>query len=176
MRTLARIFLCLLLGVTTISTSWAESNTPTTNHGTWKRLASSDERGPYNIAYQVPFHDKETRSKFPYRVVLEYAFDKEGSNRMPNDIEWERIRSYENALTDYFSKENSGVLAFTLISDGFCQIVAYVKDKTTGLASVPTALPKEPKEAKSLTSLRLTTEADPAWYYALTIVRNNPIE
>ena len=119
----------------------------------------------------MPFYDKATQRLFPYRCVLEYEFDEEGSNRMPNLGEWARIHSYEKAIAHALAEKRAGTLTLSLVSDGLVQIICYVKDELTGTTLVPISLPPEPiaPSARRPVIVRFSTMRDAEWSYVLPL-------
>jgi hypothetical protein len=143
----------------------------------WKRIEAIKDEERFSLAYPVPFFTIEQQRPFPFRVVLEYEYDKEGSNRMPTQEEWARIHSYEAAIAKDLQRDSLGVLALTLASDGLCQIVSYVREAGVGQARVLAALPSEGPRSQGdpLIVIGYSAASDKSWSYVTVLVRAHPI-
>src|SRR5215831_19307199 len=94
------------------------------------------------VAKRLPvFPDKSKRKLLPVFVSVGWAFDDEGSNRLPTPEEWQRIEACENALAKAVSTLNA-VLAGSLTCDGFHQFLVYCNDGTSIQVKLMDALPK----------------------------------
>ena len=139
---------------------------------TWMRRAGVKNGEPFEIAYPSPLYQIEIRRTFPFRSVLEYEYDKEGSNRLPNMIERDRIQSYENGIAEALLTKTLGVLVLSLASYGLAQIVSYVKDELSAGTLIPTFLPAEATGTPSGRPIVVTFNAtrDQDWSYVAPLL------
>jgi hypothetical protein len=138
----------------------------------WRRVELSRNNQLSILGYTNPFFSKDEQRLFPYRVIIAYEYDKKGSNRLPNTAESQRIEGYEAAIRSNLSKDNFGVLAATLASDGLYQLIAYVEDGVKGEFRLIDALPNEKRtKGEPFLYLEFNSKFDRSWKYVTPMMK-----
>jgi hypothetical protein len=98
-------------------------------------------------------------------VSVGWAYDSEGSKRLPTGVELERIAACEIALIDAAARCGA-LLIGSLTSDGFHQFVVYGNDPAQLQIQLLDSLPPLAEKPSRAETWELGTTYDPTWNFA----------
>lgn len=101
----------------------------------------------------------------PHMVNVCWAYDHEGSKRLPTVLEWERINSCETALVLAAERLDVSFVG-TLTSDGLHQFIVYCADPIPIQIALIDSLPMPLKIPVSAELWNVGTTHDPDWKMA----------
>jgi hypothetical protein len=107
----------------------------------------------------------EERLSYPHMVSVGWAYDGEGSKRLPTNAELERINACESALIAAAARYGA-VLIGSLTCDGFHQFVVYGKDPAPLQIQLLDSLPPLAEKPCKAEMWELGTTHDPTWNFA----------
>lgn len=129
------------------------------------RLGGSAEPIPFTTKRRNALLSRAQRLSYPYMVSVGWAYDKEGSGRLPTDAELIRINTCESALATAMS-DDAAVLVGSLTSDGFHQFIFYGSDPARLQIRLFDSLPTAAEQCSAAEMWELWTTYDPSWSYA----------
>lgn len=120
---------------------------------------------PFFTKRLVSFPPVAKRQLMPHMVSVGWAYDDEGSRRLPDPQEWRRIAACEAALT-VTAEKHDAVLVGSLTSDGFHQFVVYCDDPATIQVYLVDSLPPLLERQDQSENWEVCTSFDPDWKMA----------
>ena len=132
----------------------------------WVTLSGVTERGePFTAKRLAVLPDTQTRENFRFMMSIGWAYAVEGSNRLPNDQELERIAACEHALM-IAAPNFDAILVGALSSDGFHQFVLYARDLKLAQIRATAVLPKPLTRKETAEIWNTSGTLDESWNFA----------
>jgi len=131
----------------------------------WKIKEGVVDNEPFLTKRLASLPPVAKRLQMPHMVSIGWAYDGEGSRRLPNPQEWRRIGSCEAALS-LAAEKNDAVLVGSLTSDGFHQFVVYCDNPAEIQVHLVDSLPQLLERPDQAEKWEIGTTFDPSWEMA----------
>lgn len=129
------------------------------------RTGDTEGGGPFIAMRWAVFPEEGERLLHPYMVSVGWAYDEEGSTRLPTESEWMRIESCESALSNAVNGCEA-LLVGSLTSNGFHQFVVYCREPASTQIHLLESLPPLKEKPAEAERWLIGATSDPEWRYA----------
>jgi hypothetical protein len=89
-----------------------------TKNDTWSNSEGENEGIPFLIRFRPHLQKFEQSKKFNYRVLIEWNYNSKSKSQMPDDIEINSMRKFENSLVKHLENDLQAVLSFVYTGGG----------------------------------------------------------